>query len=304
MRAIQFSQYGPPDVMEIADVDEPHAGPGQVRIAVRASSVSPGEVRLRAGEHRQDLPLTFPYRTGFDAAGVVDEVGAGVADAHLGDELFGIADQTARGANADFVVLTAWARKPEAWTWAEAAGAASGAEVATRVLDLLDVAAGHTVLVNGAAGGTGVFVVQLAVARGATVVGTASEQNHGFLRGLGAEATTYGPGLVERVAQLAPSGVDAVVDCAGGALADLVTLAGDPSRVVTIADTTAARHHVRMTHGGVDPLALHGLAVAAGLADQGRLRVPVAAEFQLAEAAAAHELSETRHARGKIVLIH
>jgi NADPH:quinone reductase-like Zn-dependent oxidoreductase len=281
MRAVQFSQYGPPDVVEIADVDEPHAGPGQVRIAVRASSVAPGEVRLRAGEHRHDLPLTLPYRTGFDAAGVVDEVGAGVTGTHVGDEVFGITDQTTRGANADFVVLTSWARKPGAWTWAEAAGAASGAEVATRVLDLLAVTAGQTVVVHGAAGGTGVFVVQMAVARGARAVGTASEQNHGFLRELGAEATTYGPGLVERVAQMTPRGVDAIVDCAGGALADLVTIAGDPARVVTIADTTAARHHVRLTRGGVDAAGVVTLVLCGVLLTAGRV-LPGRASFRAA----------------------
>jgi NADPH:quinone reductase-like Zn-dependent oxidoreductase len=172
------------------------------------------------------------------------------------------------------------------------------------------------VLVQGAAGGVGTVAVQLATARGATVIGTASEHNHDFLRSLGAQPTTYGTGLVERVRALAPSGVDAVFDCAGGALPDLVTIAGDPSRVVTIApDLTAAAHGVHVSHsapaeetgaamGAADPLAVHGLATAVTLADQGRLRVPVAATFPLTEAAAAHELSESRHARGKIVLVH
>jgi NADPH:quinone reductase-like Zn-dependent oxidoreductase len=171
------------------------------------------------------------------------------------------------------------------------------------------------VLVQGAAGGTGTVAVQFAVARGATVIGTASEHNHDFLRSLGAEPTTYGPGLVERVRVLAPAGVDAVFDCAGGSLPDLVAIAGDPARVVTIADLTAAAHGVHMSHGApadetgaavgaaADPLAVHGLAVAVTLAGEGRLRVPVAAAFPLDEAAAAHELSESRHARGKIVLV-
>ena len=108
---------------------------------------------------------------------------------------------TARGANADFAVLAAWAPKPAAWSWEEAGGAAGGVETATRVLDRLAVGAGHTVLVQGAAGGVGTIAVQLAVARGATVIGTASEHNHDFLRSLGAEPTTYGTGLVERSAR-------------------------------------------------------------------------------------------------------
>jgi NADPH:quinone reductase-like Zn-dependent oxidoreductase len=262
------------------------------------------------------MPMPLPYRSGFDAAGVVDEIGDGVTGVDLGDEVFGMTDPLTRGANADFAVLAAWAPKPPEWSWEEAGGAASAAETATRVLDRLAVTAGQTVLVQGAAGGTGTLVVQLARARGAAVIGTASEHNHDFLRSLGAEPTTYGPGLVERVRALTPGGVDAVVDCAGGSLPDLIALAGDPVRVVTIADFNAKAHGVHMSHTApgddadealgvrADPVAVHGLAAAVTLASEGRLWVPVAAALPLAEAAAAHELSETRHARGKIVLVH
>ncbi|MEV6153847.1 NADP-dependent oxidoreductase [Nonomuraea sp. NPDC052129] len=316
MRAIQFTEYGPPSVVHVAEVEAPHAGPGEIRVSVRASGVSPGETYIRSGALRDMVPTTFPYRTGFDAAGVVDEVGDGVTGVSVGDEVFGMADTLARGVNADFAVLAAWAPKPAAWSWEEAGGAAGSVETATRVLDRLAVGAGHTVLVQGAAGAVGTVAVQLAVARGATVIGTASEHNHDFLRSLGAEPTTYGPGLVERVRALAPAGVDAVFDCAGGALPDLIAIAGDTARVVTIADFTAAAHGVHMSHGApaeetgtavgapADPQAVHGLAIAVTLAAEGRLRVPVAAAFPLDEAAAAHELSESRHARGKIVLVN
>ncbi|GAA2434503.1 NADP-dependent oxidoreductase [Actinomadura vinacea] len=303
--------------MHVAEVEEPHAGPGEIRIAVRASGLSAGEAIIRSGTLRDVVPTTFPSRTGVDAAGVVDEIGAGVTGVGVGEEVFGMTTIAARSANADYAVLTAWAPKPAAWTWQEAGGAAGSVETATRVLDRLAVGAGHTVLVQGAAGGVGTIAVQLAVARGATAIGTAGEHNHDFLRALGAEPTTYGPGLVERVRALAPDGVDAVFDCAGGALSDLIAIAGDRARVVTIAaDFTAAAHGVHMSHGApadetaaaagaaADPLALHGLDIAVKLAEEGRLRVPVAAAFPLAEAAAAHELSETRHARGKIVLVN
>lgn len=314
MRAIQFTEYGPAAVVHVAEVPAPHAGPGEIRIAVRASGVSPGEVSIRSGRWRDAVPVTFPFRTGFDAAGVVDEIGDGVTGVGLGDEVFGMTHSATRGANADFAVLVAWAPKPTGWSWEEAGGAAGSVETATRVLDRLAVGAGHTVLVQGAAGAVGTVAVQLAVARGATVIGTASERNHDFVRSLGAEPTTYGTWLVERVRALAPAGVDGVFDCAGGALPDLVAITGDPARVVTIADFTAARHGVHMSHGApadktgaavgasADPLALHGLVIAVTLASEGRLRVPVAASFPLAEATAAHELSESRHARGKIVL--
>ena len=315
MRAVQFTRYGPPDVVHVAEVEEPHAGPGQVRIAVRASGLSPGETLVRSGAVRDAIPVEFPYRTGFDAAGVVDEVGEDVTGVAIGDEAFGMTTTTARGANADFTVLAHWAPKPAAWTWEEAGGAAGSAETATRVLDRLAVGDGHTLLVQGAAGAVGAVTVQLAVARGARVLGTASEHNHDLLRSLGAEPTTYGAGLAERVRALAPAGVDAVFDCAGGALPDLIAIAGDPARVVTIADLTAVVHGVHISHGApsddtsaaagaaADPLAVHGLAIAVELAGEGRLRVPLAAAFPLTEAAAAHELSESRHARGKIVLV-
>ncbi|AXB41210.1 NADP-dependent oxidoreductase [Amycolatopsis albispora] len=301
MRAIQITEYGPPSVLRVAEVPDPHAGPGEIRIAVRASGLSAGDVRIRSGELRD--VVTLPYRTGFDAAGVVDEIGEGVTGVRVGDEVFGATATAARGANSDYAVLAAWALKPAAWSWAEAGGAAGSVETATRAFDRLGVGDGHTVLVQGAAGGVGTVAVQLAVARGATVIGTASEHNHDLIRALGAEPTTYGAGLADRV----PSEVDAVLDCAGGALPELVAIAGDPARVVTIADLSAAAHGVHLSHAasgmpGADPLALHGLAIAAALADEGRLRVPVAAEFPLAEAAAAHELSESRRAGGKIVL--
>ncbi|MEW2353677.1 NADP-dependent oxidoreductase [Spirillospora sp. NPDC029432] len=313
MRAVQFSEYGPPGVLEVAEVEAPHAGPGEIRVAVRASGISAGETSIRAGRMREAMTGAFPYRMGMEAAGVVDEVGAGVTGVGIGDEVYGLAPMAVRGANADRAVLAAWAPKPAAWSWTEAGGAAGGVETSTRVLDRLGVGAGHTVLVQGAAGGVGTIAVQLAAARGARVVGTASERNHDFLRSLGAEPTVYGNGLVERVRALAPGGVDAVFDCAGGALPDLVAIAGDPARVVTIApDPAAAAHGVHLSHTApgeplgfaADTMALHGLGAGAELAERGRLRVPVAAAFPLAEAAAAHELSETRHARGKIVLLH
>ncbi|MEU5903576.1 NADP-dependent oxidoreductase [Micromonospora sp. NPDC047527] len=316
MRAVQFSEYGPADVLHLVEVEAPHAGPGEIRISVRASGVTPSDTYVRSGMLRDQVPLTLPHTTGYDAAGVVDEIGDGVTGVELGDEVFGTtAMARLGGANAEHAVLVAWATKPTGWSWAEAGGAAGNIETATRVLDRLDVGAGHTLLVHGAAGGVGTIAIQLAVARGATVIGTASERNHEFLRSLGATPTTYGPGMGDRVAALAPRGVQAVFDCAGGALPDLIAITGDPARVVTIADFGAAAHGVHMSHTApgsdasamvgapADPMALHGLGIAATLADEGRLRVPVAASFPLSEAPAAHLLSESRRAQGKIVML-
>ncbi|MER5783172.1 NADP-dependent oxidoreductase [Streptomyces mobaraensis] len=308
MRALTFSEYGPASVLEVADVPEPHAGPGHIRIRVRASGLTPSDCHLRSGRFRDIAPLRLPHVLGMDAAGMVDEVGTGVTGIRPGDEVFGIVEVAELGgANAEYAVLAAWARKPDALSWEQAGGAAGNVETATRALDRLRVGTGTTLLIEGAAGGVGTVAAQLAAARGATVIGTAGAQNHTFLAGLGATPTTYGPGLGERVGALAPDGVDAVLDCAGsGSLPALVELAGSPDRVVTIADMNAAKygvHHTRSAGPGADPQAVEGLTAAAALAGQGRFTVPVAAAFTLENAAAAHRLSETGHARGKIVFI-
>ncbi|MER6424743.1 NADP-dependent oxidoreductase [Streptomyces sp. NPDC001137] len=306
MRALTFSEYGPTSVLEIADIPEPHAGPGQIRVAVRASGVTPADCSVRSGRFRDFMPVSLPHVPGVDAAGVVDEVGAGVTGVQPGDAVFGIVDLAALGGgNAEYAVLATWAPKPAALSWEEAAAAAN-IETAARALDRLKVTDGTTLLIEGAAGGVGTVAIQLAAARGATVIGTARAQNHEFVAGLGARPTTYGPGLGERVGALAPNGVDAVLDCAGsGSLPDLVDLAGSPDRVVTIADLNAAKYGVHLSTSarpGGDPQAVEGLAEAAALAEQGRFTVPLAATFPLEDAAEAHQLSETGHARGKIVL--
>ncbi|MDX3067768.1 NADP-dependent oxidoreductase [Streptomyces scabiei] len=307
MRALTFSEYGPASVLGVVDVPEPHAGPGRIRVTVRASGVTPSDCSLRAGRLRDMMPLPLPHVLGMDAAGVVDEVGPGVTGVRPGDAVFGIVDLAVfGGANAEYTVLTAWSPKPDALSWEQAGGAAANVETATRVLDRLKVGTGTTLLIEGAAGGVGTVAIQLAAARGATVIGTAGARNHEFVAGLGAIPTTYGPGLGERVNLLAPEGVDAVLDCAGsGSLPDLVDLTASPDRVVTIADLNAAKYGVHMSGSvgpGADRQAVEGLAAAAALAQQGRFTVPVAAAFSLEDAAAAHQLSETGHASGKIVL--
>lgn len=275
--------------------------------AVRAAGVSPVDARLRAGQLRPG-PLDWPHIPGVDAAGIVDEVGPGAHGVAVSDAVFGLVD-IARlgGAAAEFAVLKVWAAKPDALSWDQAGGAATSIETATRVLNALGVTAATTLLIEGAAGGVGTAAVQLAVARGATVIGTASPPNHEFLAGLGATPATYGPGLIEQVTALAPEGVDAVLDAAGsGSLPDLVAIAGDASRVVSVADLRAHKYGVRLSYSGpggsTDEPGYTGLAVAAALAAEGRFTVPLHAVFPLRQGAVAHELIATGHARGKIVL--
>jgi len=299
MKAVVYEEYGGPEVLHVADVDEPHAGPGQVRVAVRAAGLNPVDYKQRSGMMREFLPAEFPAIDGREAAGVVDEVGEG-ASAAVGDEVFGF---TVGGADAELAVLDDFVPKPAAASWEQAAGLPVAAETSARVFDVLGgLEAGQTIVINGAAGGVGAIAVQLAVARGARVIGTASEPNHAFLRSLGAEPTTYGDGMVERIRALAPDGVDLAFDTAGQGIPELIEVTGDPGRVATIAGFQAASLGVKVT-GGADGRALGGLTEAAELIEAGRLKVPVERTFSLEEAADAHRLSEAGHVRGKLILV-
>ncbi|OLR93818.1 NADP-dependent oxidoreductase [Actinokineospora bangkokensis] len=307
MFALRYHRLGGPDVLGVdQDVPEPHPGPGQVRVRVAASGVTPADWYLRTGRLGELASVPLPHIPGIDGAGVVDELGAGVEGVAVGDEVFGVAELSRLGGTAaQFAVLAHWAPRPAGWSWEQAGGAGGNVETATRVLDLLGVGAGHTLLVEGAAGGVGTMAVQLAVARGAKVIGTAREPNHDLLVDLGAIPTTYGPGLAGRVAGHA---VDFVLDAAGsGSLPELVAVAGDPARVVSVADFTAPEHGVHLSAVGSPECeaggAYHGLRTAVELAGQGRLRVPVAAVFPFARAGEAHALSESRRVRGKVVLV-
>jgi NADPH:quinone reductase-like Zn-dependent oxidoreductase len=301
MRAVRFSEYGDPEVLRVADVEEPHAGPGQIRIAVRAASVNPIDWKYRSGMLAEQMPLELPYTPGYDAAGVVDEVGEGVDGVAAGDEVFGFT-VGGRGAYAEYAVLDGgrWARKPAEISFEEAAGYPVAVETAARVLDLLGD--GQTVVVNGAAGGVGTAAVQLARERGLRVIGTASEANHDFLRSLGAEPTTYGEGLAERVSAL--GGADLAFDAVGfGAVPALIEITGSPDKVVTIADYTAGQYGVRVSGGAGGERADYALAQAADLAAAGRFTLPVAQAFPFSAAAEAHRASEGGHVRGKLVLV-
>jgi NADPH:quinone reductase-like Zn-dependent oxidoreductase len=299
MKAVQFSEFGGPDVLEIVELPDPHPAAGQVRIAVRAVGINPIDWKVRSGAMGGDLPQT----TGREVAGVVDEVGEGVSDVKPGDEIFGFAD--GGGGAAELALTSEYAAVPPSLDFAGAAALPVAVETAVRTLDLLGVGADTTVLINGAAGGVGSAAVQIARARGARVIGTASESNHDYLRSLGAEPTTYGDGLEQRVRDLAPDGVDAALDAAGGgALPALVELTGSPERVVTIADFLGAQETGVEFSGGMGTgRAVHALSEIGDLIEAGKFSLPVAQTFPLEQIAEAHELSQRGHVRGKLVLL-
>jgi NADPH:quinone reductase-like Zn-dependent oxidoreductase len=298
MRAVRFHQYGDPQVLALEDAPEPHAGPGQVRIRVRAASVNPIDWKLRAGYLAEMMPTTFPAVPGSDAAGVVDEVGEGTTGVTLGDEVFGLA---VSGSAAELAVLGAWAHVPASWSTEQAAAAGLVSSTAIAGLDALGDLAGRTILLEGAAGGVGSAAVEIAVARGATVIGTASATHHDFLRSLGATPVTYGEGLASRVAAVAPDGVDVALDLAGsGSLADLVAIVGDPAKVATVADFTAAAMGVAVVQGAANAPA--NLAVAAELGAAGAYTPRIDSTYPLAQTAEAHAYVQAGHTQGKVVL--
>ena len=302
VKAARFSRFGGPEVLEIVDLPDPHPGPGQVRIAVRAAGVNPSDWKKREGLMDPELPQTM----GYEAAGVVDELGEGVADVAVGDRVFGLSAEGT--AQAELAVLSFYAPIPPSLNFAGAAALPAAVETAARALDQLGVGAGagrgSTLLINGASGSVGSAAVQLALARGVRVIGTTSPANHDYLRSLGAEPVAYGEGLAGRVRALAPDGVDAALDVAGsGVLPELIELAGGPEHVVTIADFGGAREHgVRFSSGDADR-AVHALAEIGELIESGRFSLPVARTFPLAEIAQAHRVGEDGHVRGKLVLV-
>ncbi|MBN0048808.1 NADP-dependent oxidoreductase [Streptomyces actuosus] len=305
MKAISYSRYGGPEVLEYGEVGEPKVGPDAVLVKVRAAAVNPVDWKCREGYLDGMLEAVFPVVPGWDVCGVVVQPGVSVTEYAVGDEVIGYVreDFLSRGTFAEYVAapVRTLARKPRNLTWEQAAGLPLAGLTAYQVLTrALGVKRGETVLVHAAAGGVGSIAVQLARHFGARVIGTASEANHDFVRQLGGEPVAYGEGLVDRVRGLAPEGVDAAFDTVGGAaLQASVALLGSEGRLASIADPDV------LTYGGryywVRPDA-EDLDRLSGLAEQGVVDVNVAAAFPLERAAEAHRLSEGGHTRGKVVV--
>ncbi len=302
---------GGPEVLELVEQTLEAPEPDEVRIEVRAAGVNPIDWKLY--DRARAEGAQFPRRLGFEVAGVVSEAGAQavgpVGPLATGDEVIAFA---VTGGYADELISPAAAvvPKPPAMSWEAAGGLMLAGTTAAHALVATDIAAGETVLVHAAAGGVGLMAVQLALARGARVIATASERNHEYLRQLGAEPTSYGDGLAERVRALAPDGLDAAIDCVGSdeALDVSLELVPDRARIATIVATPRASDAGIKLLGnapGADPgTAIRNAARTelTELVSQGKLEVRTRA-FALERVADAHREGQAGHVVGKLVLV-
>ncbi|MFE0148171.1 zinc-binding dehydrogenase [Nonomuraea sp. NPDC059007] len=305
-RAVRYSEHGDAEVLRVDEVPIPVPGPGQVRVAVRAAGVNSVDWKIRSGAF--GIPLDGPTGTGLEFSGVIDAIGPDVngtsadgagAGVGVGGEPLRVGQGVVgrhTGALADYVLAVPGelGLKPDGLSHVEAAALPVAVETAARALGLLGLKEGRTLLIHAVAGGVGLAAAQLAIRAGLRVVGTASEPHHPYLKGLGVHPVTYGEGLEERIGEP----VDLVLDASGrDVVAMSVRLTGDPDKVVSIADPGAGSHGVRFSSGSSNPIKLREISeeIAA-------IRLPIAAEFPLEQAADAHRLSEYGHFLGKIVV--
>jgi NADPH:quinone reductase len=311
--AVVATAFGGPEVLAVVEVPVNPPGPGEVRIQVRAAGASPIDYKLYSGAMGRD-PARLPMRLGSEAAGVITAVGDGAegpaGPLHPGDEV--IAYRIAGAYAAEVTVPgSAVVPKPAVLSFEQAGGLMLTGATAVHALKVVGAGPGATVVVHGGSGGVGLMAVQLAVAAGARVIATASDGRHAYLRGLGAEPLTYGPGLLERIRAIAPGGADAAIDTVGTdeAIDTSLALVSDRDRIVTIAAPQRGLSLGIKVIGGA-PGADPGAEIRAGarleltqLAETGKLHVVVAAAYPLADAAAAHRDLATGHTFGKIVLV-
>jgi NADPH:quinone reductase-like Zn-dependent oxidoreductase len=304
MKAVVLPRYGGAEALEVADVPRPPCGAGEVLLKLKATSVNPVDWKLGAGYLDSAIPGEFPLIPGWDAAGVVAEVGSSVDGFEVGDEVFGYVRRPIAkwGTYAEYTVAEPWmiAHKPPNLDWDSAGGLSLVGVTALQALDAVEAKEGDTVIVHAAAGGVGTIAVQIAKARGARVIGTASARNHDYLVAFGAEPVEYGPGLLERIKRLVPEGPDAAVDAVGGDAVEVSIEAGvGPSRVVSVVDPGVRDSGGRYVFMSVTPKDLDHLAA---LVENRELIVPISETYPLDRAADAWRASQTGRTRGKIVL--
>jgi NADPH:quinone reductase-like Zn-dependent oxidoreductase len=303
-KAVRFERYGDVDVLEVVDVPRPIPRPGQVVVRVRATGINPGEAAIRRGLLHERWPATFPSGQGSDLAGVVDEVADGVTGVAVGDEVIGFTHD--RASQAEFIAVDAGhlVPRPPGVPWEVAGALFVAGATAYAANEAVAPGGDDTLVVSGAAGGVGTIAAQLARLAGATVLGLASPPHHDWLRDHGIVAVDYSDGVEQRIRDASGGRVDAFIDTFGSGYVDLaVSLGVVPERIDTIADWDAAGRYGVKTDGNMVGARPEVLAELAGLIEAGRLEVPIARTYPLAEVQEAYRELERRHTLGKIVLI-
>jgi NADPH:quinone reductase-like Zn-dependent oxidoreductase len=303
LKAVVYRRYGGPEVLEYTDAPDPKLAQNSVLVRVRAAALNPADHQLQAGLGENHTDAWFPVIPGWDVAGVVERIGAGVSEFAPGDEVIGYIRQDIlhNGAYAELVSapVETLVRKPRTTSWPEAAGLPLAGLTAYRaIVQTLNLEPGETILIHGAAGGVGALAAQLALARASRVIGAASMGHHDFLRSIGVLPVAHGEGIAHRVRALAPNGLDGVLDCVGkGVLHTTSNLGSSRMRACSIADVGPS---ITTVFARLDRAALTRLVA---MVDEGKLRVPIAATYPLAQAAAAQAALKQPHAPGKIVLV-
>ena len=305
MRAAVYDRYSTDAAtLEVRDLDAPTPAPGQALIKVHAAGVNPVDWKAMAGYIDALFPAVFPVIPGWDVAGTVVAVGTDTPEFQVGDEVLGYARKhvLSGGTFADYVAVDAvsLAHKPASLSWETAGALPLAGGTALRTIEALGDIDGKTVLIHAAAGGVGSLAVQIAVARGARVIGTASEANHDFVRSLGGEPVSYGDGLAERVLALAGGPVDAVADFVGGQRETTLAVLREGGRPASIADGSVEEFGGRAIWVRPDGAATAQLAA---LVDEGTLKVEIAQTFGLDGVADAFAQSRSGHTRGKLVIV-
>jgi len=305
MKAAVIHSYGEPDVVQTAEIDDPLVGPDSVLVEVAASGVNPVDWKVVSGALQVAFPTHLPMIPGWDVAGTVTAVGPAITDVAVGDRIAAYArkDSIEHGTYAQLVAVPrrALAHVPDGVHLTTAGALPLAGLTAEQLLDAAQVGEGETVLVHAASGGVGSFAVQLAVLRGARVIGTASEANHEYVRGLGAEPVSYGDGLIDHVRAVAPDGVDAVIDLVGGdALGATPQLLRSGGRVASVIEADTVKE-LRGTYVFVHPDAAMLTRLLQLVAD-GSLKVEIAQTFPLERAGDALAAVKDGHTRGKVVI--
>ena len=302
-RAVKFDHYGGLEVLEVVDVPRPTPGPGQVLVKVKAAGINPGEISIRKGVFAERWPAKFPSGQGSDFAGVVEQTGPGVAKFAAGDEVIGFTHE--RASQAEFVVVDAGnlVPRPANVSWEQAGGLFVAGTTAFAAVRAVDLKAGDTVVVSGAAGGVGSIAVQLARNAGAKVIGLAGKRNDQWLTAHGVIPVAYGDGVEDRIRAASGGKVDAFVDTFGGGYVELALKLGvAPDRIDTIIDFAAAEKYGVKADGSQAAANAEVLGQLAGLIAAGKLEIPIAKVYPLSKVREAYQELEQRHTRGKIVL--